>query len=82
MRSLVILASLFVLVAPFVGQQTPTQNLKVDVDLVLVNATFTDPQDRYVVGLSKDNFRVWEAKIEQRWILFDGRRSDQRWIDL
>ena len=66
MRSLVILASLFVLVAPFVGQQTPTQNLKVDVDLVLVNATVTDPQDRYVVGLSKDNFRVWEDKIEQQ----------------
>ena len=71
MRSLVILASLLILVAPFVGQQIPTQNLKVDVDLVLVNATVTDPQDRYVVGLSKDNFRVWEkTRSNNRWNTF------------
>src|SRR6516225_3209315 len=65
MRSLVILASLIIFVATFVAQQIPTQNLKVDVDLVLVNATVTDAQDRYVVGLEKENFHVWEDKIEQ-----------------
>jgi Ca-activated chloride channel homolog len=66
MRSLAILASLFAVVAPFRGQQLPPQNLKVDVDLVLVNATVTDTEGRYVVGLEKKNFRVWEDKIEQQ----------------
>ena len=65
MRGLVILASLITIVATFVAQEIPTQNLKVDVDLVLVNATVTDAQDRYVVGLEKENFHVWEDKIEQ-----------------
>jgi len=41
------------------------QTLKVDVDLVLVNATVTDPQNRYVTGLDKEHFQVWEDKIEQ-----------------
>jgi Ca-activated chloride channel family protein len=66
MRSLAILASLLAVVAPFRGQQLPPQNLKVDVDLVLVNATVTDTEGRYVVGLEKKNFRVWEDKIEQQ----------------
>jgi Ca-activated chloride channel family protein len=66
MRSLAILASLLAIVAPFSGQQLPPQNLKVDVDLVLVNATVTDTEGRYVVGLEKKNFKVWEDKIEQQ----------------
>jgi len=57
MRSLVILASLIFFSA---------QNLKVDVDLVLVNATVTDNYGRYVVGLAQKNFHVWEDKIEQK----------------
>ena len=48
--------------------QTPPKNptLKVDVDLVLVNATVTDPQNRYVTGLEKEHFQIWEDKLEQR----------------
>jgi len=44
--------------------QNPT--LKVDVDLVLVNATVTDPQNRYVTGLEKEHFQIWEDKLEQK----------------
>jgi Ca-activated chloride channel family protein len=44
-------------------QANPT--VKVDVDLVLVTATVTDPQNRYVTGLEKENFQVWEDRIEQ-----------------
>jgi Ca-activated chloride channel homolog len=66
MRGLVILASLVVFAVPFHAQEIPVQNLKVDVDLVLVNATVTDPEGRYVVGLEKQNFKVWEDKIEQQ----------------
>jgi Ca-activated chloride channel family protein len=42
------------------------QSLKVDVDLVLVNATVTDSQNRYVQGLEKDHFRIFEDKVEQQ----------------
>ena len=52
--------------------QTPSQNqtLKVDVDLVLVNATVTDPQNRYVTGLEQEHFQIWEDKLEQKIAYF------------
>jgi Ca-activated chloride channel family protein len=66
MRSLVVLASLIALAAPHLAQQIPAQNLQVDVDLVLINATVTDAEGRYVVGMDKDRFHVWEDKVEQK----------------
>jgi len=65
MRTLQIAALVVMLVTPFLAQQSPTPALKVDVDLVLVNATVTDAEGRYVVGLEKENFQVWEDKTEQ-----------------
>ena len=50
--------------------QKKDQTLKVDVDLVLVNATVTDPQNRYVTGLEPDHFQVWEDKVEQKIAYF------------
>jgi Ca-activated chloride channel family protein len=44
--------------------QTPS-TLNVDVNLVLLNTTVTDSQNRHVTGLQKENFHVWEDKIEQ-----------------
>ena len=46
------------------------QTLKVDVDLTLVNATVTDPLNRYVSGLEQEHFQVWEDKIEQKIAYF------------
>jgi Ca-activated chloride channel homolog len=48
--------------------QTPASNqtVKVDVDLVRVNATVTDLQNRVITGLEKEHFRVWEDKLEQK----------------
>ena len=66
MRSLVILASIIICAAPYLARQIPTQSLKVDVDLVLVNATVTDSEGRYVTGLEKKDFHVWEDKVEQQ----------------
>jgi Ca-activated chloride channel homolog len=43
-----------------------SQTLKVDVDLVVVNATVTDTQNRYVTGLEPEHFQLWEDKVEQR----------------
>ena len=39
--------------------------IKVDVPLVLVNVTVTDPMNRLVTGLEKDHFKVWEDKTDQ-----------------
>jgi Ca-activated chloride channel homolog len=66
MRIFVIATMLTVLAAPFAAQQQPVPGIKVDVDLVLVNATVTDAQGRYVVGLEKENFQIWEDKVSQQ----------------
>jgi Ca-activated chloride channel family protein len=44
----------------------PSPALHVDVDLVLLQATVTDRNNKYVNGLGLQNFRVWEDKVEQR----------------
>ena len=43
-----------------------SQTLKVDVDLVLVNATVSDSLGHMVTGLQKENFQLWEDKVEQK----------------
>src|SRR5215469_16103241 len=80
-KSTVIVAALLVIALPAMiiaragRSQTPQENsadkkppqtLKVDVDLVLVNATVTDQLNRYVSGLESQNFQVWEDKVEQK----------------
>jgi Ca-activated chloride channel family protein len=44
---------------------THTTPIKVDVDLVLVPVTITDPQERLVTGLREKNFEVFEGKSRQ-----------------
>lgn len=39
--------------------------LKVDVDLVLVPVTITDPMNRLVTGLDKENFQLFEGNASQ-----------------
>ena len=45
--------------------KTHTKPIKVDVDLVLVSVTITDPMNRLVTGLEKDNFQIYEDKEAQ-----------------
>jgi Ca-activated chloride channel homolog len=45
--------------------QTNTKPIKRDVDLVLVPVTITDPLNRLVTGLDRDNFEVFEGKQPQ-----------------
>jgi Ca-activated chloride channel family protein len=47
------------------SQVKPTEGIKVDVNLALVNVTVTDPLNRLVTGLEKENFRVYEDGVEQ-----------------
>ena len=46
------------------------KDIKVDVDLALVNVTVTDPFDRLVTGLEKENFHVFEDGVEQEIVNF------------
>jgi len=45
--------------------KTHTKPIKVDVDLVLVSVTITDPMNRLVTGLERNNFQVYEDKQQQ-----------------
>ncbi len=45
--------------------KTHTKPMKVDVDLVLVSVTITDPMNRLVTGLDKENFSLFEGKDQQ-----------------
>ncbi len=47
-------------------QATPRGNIRVDTTLVLIPVTVTDPLNRFVTGLDKDNFRLFEDKKEQK----------------
>ena len=44
--------------------------LKMNVEMALVNVTVTDPYNRLVTGLEPDNFRVFEDNIEQEVVTF------------
>ena len=47
------------------GLSTHIRPLKVDVDLVLVPVTITDPMNRLVTGLEKENFQLFEGNSSQ-----------------
>src|ERR1700756_3667905 len=68
--SMMLFALAFVCTAGIRAQERSTkdrnQTIKVDVDLVLVNATVSDSKGRMVTGLEQENFRVWEDKVEQK----------------
>ncbi len=40
--------------------------IQVDVNMVLVNVTVTDPMNRLVTGLERENFKIYEDKDEQK----------------
>ncbi len=47
------------------GEPGPKANIRIDSTLVLIPVTVTDPMNRFVTGLEKENFRVFEDKAEQ-----------------
>jgi Ca-activated chloride channel family protein len=56
-----------VLVKP---EQIHTTRIQVDVNLVVVNVTVTDPYDRIVTGLDQSNFQVYDERVEQQIATF------------
>jgi Ca-activated chloride channel homolog len=45
-------------------------NIRVDSTLVLIPVTVTDPYNRFVTGLEKENFKIFEDKKEQDIVQF------------
>jgi VWFA-related protein len=46
-------------------EQQPTPNIRVDTSLVLIPVSVNDPLNRPVTGLEKDNFRLFDDRLEQ-----------------
>ncbi len=53
----------------------PKANIRVDTNLVLIPVTVTDPLNRFVTGLDKENFKVFEDKKEQQVTQFSSEDS-------
>ena len=47
-----------------------TTPIQIDVNMVIVNVTVTDPYDRIVTGLDQTNFQVYDEKVEQKIAAF------------
>ncbi len=43
----------------------PKTDIRIDSTLVLIPVTVTDPMNRFVTGLEKENFKIFEDKAEQ-----------------
>src|SRR5262249_17925925 len=51
------------------------KSLKVDVDLVMVNVTVADSDNRFITDLKAENFQIFEDKIEQQIRYFANEAS-------
>jgi Ca-activated chloride channel family protein len=71
MRTIAGLASAVVLVASIADAQGPETRFQSGVDLVALNVVVTDPQGRFVSGLSSPDFAVFEDGQPQDVSLFD-----------
>jgi Ca-activated chloride channel homolog len=57
-------------------QKKPSPPLfKVEVETVFVSVSVTDPYGRYVTGLEKENFKVYEDQVEQEILHFSQKAA-------
>src|SRR5712692_382006 len=47
-----------------------SSNIRIDTTLVQINVTVTDPLNRFVTGLEKEHFKLFEDKVEQSILQF------------
>ncbi|MEE8587701.1 MAG: VWA domain-containing protein, partial [Acidobacteriota bacterium] len=59
--------------SPSIPQGPPMFRAKKDT--VLVRATVTDPLNRFVIGLDREHFRLFEDKVEQDIDYFSNDKS-------
>jgi Ca-activated chloride channel family protein len=55
------------------GNDTPGTVFRTGVDLVALNVVVTDPEQKFVTGLSVDNFAVFEDGVQQELSFFASR---------
>ncbi len=69
--------SLLPLFAGLSGSDRPKipPRFRSEVDLVVVRVAVTDSLNRYVVGLEKDHFKVFEDKVEQQVLHFSDQKA-------
>jgi Ca-activated chloride channel homolog len=65
-----ILIGLTIQLAGQVQKLPKTPTFSIGVDVVFVKVSVTDPMNRYVTGLEKENFKVYEDNVEQEIIHF------------
>ncbi|MDA2932807.1 VWA domain-containing protein [Acidobacteria bacterium AH-259-D05] len=58
-----------------VGQKDLPPRFRIGVDTVAVRITVTDPLNRYVVGLEKEHFKIFENKVQQTITHFFNSKS-------
>ncbi|MEJ2110508.1 MAG: VWA domain-containing protein [Acidobacteriota bacterium] len=68
--SLITLCGFAIAADQTINRKSPPQ-FKVDVETVLVEVSVSDPLNRYVTGLEKEHFKIFEDKIEQEIVHFD-----------
>jgi Ca-activated chloride channel homolog len=52
------------------NEKSPTPLFKVDVDTVFVKVIVSDPLNRYITGLKKEHFKVYEDNVQQEIVHF------------
>ena len=57
-------------------QRTTPGSFRVDVEEVVVRVTVSDPRDRYVAGLEREHFRIFEDKVEQAIMNFSNEPGE------
>jgi Ca-activated chloride channel homolog len=70
--SLSILVSTTLFLTPALGQNDPTPHFNVGTTLVLIPANVTDPSNRFVLGLERQDFHLFEDGVEQTIAHFSG----------
>jgi len=58
--------------APSTSQNAPVATFRAHADLVLIPVTVTDRLNRFVLGLQKSDFHLYENAVEQNVALFSG----------
>jgi Ca-activated chloride channel family protein len=94
-RKVLLVAAIAALAVVNASAQEKARALKVDIDLVLVNATVTNPENQLITDLTSEHFQIWEDKVEQKieyfstedaplslGIIFDVSNSMEKKIDV
>ncbi len=57
-------------IRPEEAENNKQANIRVDTNLVLIPVSVTDPLNRFVTGLEREHFKVFEEKVEQTIVQF------------